>query len=78
MPGYTIDDLPLSEYFDLHRNDIVTGEGWGARDNEIIARANNIAPNVPEKAIRKAYLRQKRTWTKVDEELFAKSFTVEK
>jgi hypothetical protein len=76
MAGYKIEERTLSEYFNQHRKDITADEGWGHKDNEIIARAKEVAPDVPVAVLRKAYLKAKKTWMNVDEDLFAKNFTV--
>jgi ABC-type Fe3+-citrate transport system substrate-binding protein len=78
MAGYKVGNSSLSQFIDQLRADIISAEGWRHRDESIIASIKKIAPEIPLSVIRKTYIRKKKTWLPVDEELFSKNFIVEK
>ena len=77
MAGHKIDNLSLKSYFEKQREQITSVENWQHKTDEIVFGVHAIAPTIPLSAIRNAFVREKKNWLKVDEEVFTKLFVKE-
>jgi hypothetical protein len=77
MAGHKIDKLSLKKYFEQHREQITAIKNWQHKTDEIVFGVHAIAPTIPLSAIRNAFVREKKNWLQVDEEVFTKLFVEE-
>jgi len=77
MSGYKINKLSLKQYFESRRDEITAMENWQHRTDDIIFAVHSIASHVPFSSLRKAFVKQKKTWMGIDETTYAKLFEQE-